>query len=126
MNVYVQIISLHLHLKGHKRKFMLHQKTLVGVLYGFCDNVVFYIAAIDIIILKASVSSGNFRFSHKPGDLHKIIFKFRIQKRFCDVSAVNAVDHIFYAVISGAVKLYLPVLDVFKRNLRMGQSKLLH
>ena len=126
MHVYIQIISLHLHLKGHKGEFMLHQKTLVGAFYGFCDNVVFYITAIDIIVFKASISSGNFRFSHKSGDLHKIIFKFRVQKSLCDIPAVNAVDHILYTVVSGAVKLYLPVLDVFKRNFRVGQGKLFH
>ena len=52
MNIDVQIISFHFHPKRDKRKFMLHQKSFVGILNCLCDDVVFDITAIDIIILK--------------------------------------------------------------------------
>lgn len=54
MNIDVQVISFHFHPKRDKREFMLHQKSFVSILDRLCDDVVFDITAIDIIIFKWS------------------------------------------------------------------------
>ena len=105
---------------------MLHDKSFISVLNGLGNDPVFYISAIDIIILKSTVSSGNLRFPHKALDLHEIIFVGNIQKRLGNLPAVDTVDHIFYAVVSGTGKLHLTVLDIFKGDFRMGKRQLLH
>ena len=105
---------------------MLHDKSFISVLNGLGNDLVFYISAIDIIILKSTVSSGNLRFPHKALDLHEIIFVGNIQKRLGNLPAVDTVDHIFYAVVSGTGKLHLTVLDIFKGDFRMGKRQLLH
>ena len=105
---------------------MLHDKSFISVFNGLGNDLVFYISAIDIIILKSTVSSGNFRFPHKALDLHEIIFVGNIQKRLGNLPAVDTVDHIFYAVVSGTGKLHLTVLDIFKGDFRMGKRQLLH
>ena len=80
---------------------MLHDKAFISILNSLGNNLVFYIPAIDIIIFKSTVSSGNLRLSYKSLDLHEIIFVGNFQKRFGDIPSVNTVDHIFYTVVSG-------------------------
>jgi len=126
MHINIQVIAVHFDPKGDKRKFMLHDKSLISVLNGLGNDLVFNIPAIDIIILKSTVSSGNLRFPHKALDLHEIIFIGNIQKRLGDLPSVNTVDHVFYTVVSGTGKLHLTVLDIFKGDFRMGKRQLLH
>ena len=126
MYINVQVITIHFDPKGNKWKFMLHDQSFIPILNSLGNDLVFYIPAIEIIILKSAVSSGNFRFSHKAFDLHKIIFIGDFQKCFGDLPSVNAVDHILYAVISVTVKFHLTILDIFKGNFRVGKGKLLH
>ena len=126
MYINVQVITIHFDPKGNKWKFMLHDQSFIPILNSLGNDLVFYIPAIDIIILKRAVSSGNLRFSHKAFDLHKIIFIGDFQKCFGDLPSVNAVDHILYAVISGTGKFHLTILDIFKGNFRMGKRQLFH
>ena len=105
---------------------MLHEKTLIGVLYPLCNDLVLYKTSVNIIILKGTVTSGNLRFSHKTLNLHEIILVGYFKKCFGNISSIYIIDHIFYIVITGCVKLHLFILDIFKRNLRMGQCQLLH
>ena len=126
MHIYIQIISLHLNMKRNKGKLMLHEKTLIGILYPLCNDPVLYKTSVNIIILTGTVTSGNLRFSHKTLNLHEIILVGYLKKCFGDISSIYIIDHIFHIVISGSMKLHLFILDIFKRNLRMGQCQLLH
>ena len=105
---------------------MLHEKPFICILNGFCDNVIFYISSIDIIIFKASVSAGDFRFSHITFYLHKVIGTGNFKQCFRNISSVNIIYDILNTVIPGAVKFDLFILYIFKRNIRMGKSQLLH
>ena len=126
MHVHVQIVPLHLHLERDKRKFVLHEKAFISVFDGFCDDIVLDISAVDIVVFKTAVASGDLRFSHESGDLHKGIFILHFQKGFGNVPSVDAVYHVFYVIVSGTVELHLFILDVFKGNLRVGKGQLLH
>ena len=126
MDIDIQIIPFHLHTQRNEREFMLHQKAFVRVLNGFRDDIVLDIAAIDVIILKRTVSPRDLRFSDKAGDLHKRILLLDLEKRFGDIPAIHAVDHIFDTVVAGSMQLDLFILDVFKRDLRMRKCKLFH
>ena len=126
MYIYVQIISLHLDMKRNKGKLMLHEKSLIGILDSLCNDPVFYKTSVNIVILKSTVASGNLRFSHKTLNLHEIILVGYFKKCFGNISSIYIINHIFYIVITGCVKLHLFILDIFKRNLRMGQCQLLH
>ena len=126
MYIYVQIISLHLNMKRNKRKLMLHKKPFIGILDSLCNDPVFYKASVNIVILKSTVASGNLRFSHKTLNLHEIILVGYFKKCFGNISSIYIINHIFYIVITGCVKLHLFILDIFKRNLRMGQCQLFH
>ena len=126
MNIYIQVISGHLDVQRYERKFVLHHKALVGILNCFCNNVVFYVSAIDIVVFKGTVSTGNFRFSRISLHLHKVVLIGNFHQRFRDISAVNIINDILHTVISGSVKLHLFILNILKRDFRMGKGKLLH
>ena len=74
VHINIQIVSLHFHAKRDKWKFMLHQETSVGIFDCFCNNIIFNISSIDIIVLKRTIASGNFRFTNKSLNFHKEIF----------------------------------------------------
>ena len=126
MHIYIQIISLHLNMKRNKRKFVLHEKSLIGIFNSLGNNPVLYKSSINIIVFKSTISSGDFRLSDKSLNLHEIILVGYLKKCFGDISSIYIIDHIFHIVISGSMKLHLFILDIFKRNLRMGQCQLLH
>ena len=105
---------------------MLHDKALICILNGLRNNIVFHKSAIYIVILKASVSSGNFRFAGVSLNFHKIIFVGDFQKCFRHIPAVYIINHIFYIIVAGGVQLHLFVLNIFERYFRMGKSKLFH
>ena len=105
---------------------MLHDKALICVFNSLRNNIVFHKSAIYIVIFKASVSSGNFRFACVSLNFHKIIFVGDFQKCFRHIPAIYIINNILHIIIARSMQLHLFVLNIFKRNLRMGKSKLFH
>ena len=105
---------------------MLHHIRLVSILNGFHDDLAFYISAVNIIVLKGPVAAGNDRLSGKSFYGNTAFFIFHLCQFPGNIPSVNAVNDIFQAGIAGAVELCLSVYHVFKRNILVGQGKLLH
>ena len=105
---------------------MLHHIGLIGFLDSLHQDLALYIPAVDIIIFKIPVSSGDHRLSNKAFDQDPRPFKPDLQQFSGNISAVNPVDHISQIGISGTVEPHLPVYHVFERNILMGQGQLFH
>ena len=126
MDVYVDLIPGNSILKADKGIFMLHHIRLIGFLNGLHQDLAFYIPAVDIIIFKIPVSPGDHRLSDKAFDEDPRPFKPDLQQFSGNIPAVDPVDHIFQIGISGTMETHLPVYHIFKRNILVGQSQLLH
>ena len=126
MDIDVNLLSFYVIVQAHKRIFMLHHIGLVGLFNGFHQNFALYISAVDVIIFKIPVSPGNHGFPDKTLNRNTGSFKSNRHQFSGNVSAVNAVNHIFQIGIAGGMQLGLTVYHVFKRNILMGQGKLFH
>ena len=105
---------------------MLHGIGMVSVLNGLHQNLAFYIPAVDVIVLEIPVSPVYRGLSDESGNLHLSVRRYVVDlNQFPgDLPAVHLIDHLPEIVIAGGVKLCFPVLNIFKRNIRMGQGQL--
>ena len=126
MDIYIDLIAGNVILQTHKWILVLHHIWLIGFLNGLHQDLAFYIPAVDIIIFKIPVSPGDHRLSDKAFDEDPRPFKPDLQQFSGNIPAVDPVDHIFQIGISGTMETHLPVYHIFKRNILVGQSQLLH
>ena len=105
---------------------MLHGIGMVSVLNGLHQDLAFYIPAVDVIVLEIPVSPVYRGLSDESGNLHLSVRRYVVDlNQFPgDLPAVHLIDHLPEIVIAGGVKLCFPVLNIFKRNIRMGQGQL--
>ena len=105
---------------------MLHQKGPVALLDALRDEVAADIAAVDEIIFIASVSPGDHGLSDKAADAHRPLLRLDLRQIGSHVPPVDVVNHVLQVVVSGGVKLRLPVRDELEGDIRAGQGQPLH
>ena len=114
MYIDIQIVSFHFHTQRNKRKFVLHQKSFICVFNCLCNNIIFDITSINIIIFEGTISARDLRLTDKAFDFHKRILLRNFQKCPRDLSSINAVNNILYTVVSGCMQFHLLILNIFK------------
>ena len=126
--VYVDIQQIRIHRKvqNTKRILVLHQKSLICFFNWLWEQCTLYITSIDKIIFKITVSTGNYGFPDKSFEMKIFVFMIDFQKTGGDIPAIDMIDHIFFPGIAGSMHFCLPVIDKFKGNIRMWQSKPFH
>ena len=99
---------------------------MVGVLDGLGQQFALYISAIDKIIFKIPVGSGQGGLSDISADPEELIFSLQRNQLPGNIPAVNLIDRFFDIAVSAGIQTVLSVLDKFKGNLRMGQGQLFY
>ena len=97
-----------------KRVSVQHEKAPVGFLDRFGDDTAAYISLINKIILKIPVAAVDIRFSYEAVHGNAVSFGVNFDQIGCDLSSVNAVDHIPETVVARCMQLCLAVADKFE------------
>ena len=105
---------------------MLHHKSPVAFLDAPGNHIAADITAVDKVILIASVPPGNHGFSDIAADAHRPLDRVNLSQICGHVAPVNMVNHILQIVVSGGMKLRLPVINELERDIGMGKSETLH
>jgi hypothetical protein len=101
MDIGVKAVGIHVDHQSGKREFMYHGMTLISIFYGFGDDVVFQVPAIDKIVFIGPVSPADDRLPDESRDLDVLFFILHLQKIQGYISAVNVIDHVFQVSVPG-------------------------
>ena len=126
MDVDVQIFRLNGQMQQHKRILVLHHKRLVRLFNGFGHQAAADIAAVDKIIFKIPVASGNHRFPRESPDLQDLAFIFHRKQIGGNVPPEYGIDDVLQIVVARRVQAALLILNKPDGNIRMGHGHLFY
>ena len=94
MNVHIDKVLINVKMQQGERVLMLHQIGLVGVLYGFGNNIALNIPPVNKIIFIVPVSPADQRLARKSADSNLPFLALNLQQVASHLAAIDGVDQI--------------------------------